>query len=669
MHKSRHQNYLDTVKRIKELDHLYYIESESPVSDLEYDMMMDFLHAFEAEFPELALKDSPTQSVGGDVQESFKKVKHINPMLSLSNSYNKEDIEKFAQPLFDDYQNLKFCGELKFDGVALSLIYENGILSRAVTRGNGAVGEDVTHNAKMIKSIPQKLKGDDISGVLEVRGEVVFPKSEFNKYNTMAKKNGERVYVNPRNAVSGAMRNLDPSNMKDKNIEFFAYSVFLDGVSGITDSHSESMNILKDVHGFKISEVTIIDSVSEIHKYYDKVLTERDNLNVEIDGTVFKVDSYSQQNEIGFISRSPKWAIAYKLPSQSNSTKLLGVDWQVGRTGAVTPVARLEPVFVGGVTISNSTLHNMDEIDRLGVKIGDTVIVQRAADVIPKIVSVDINMRNGSEVDILQPTECPCCGSELKKRDGQVAIRCTNKNCKEIAIGRLLHFVSRDAFDIRNVGEETITTLYDLGWLKDISDFFVLYKKRDSIAKLEGFGELSADNIIKGVEDAKNINLERFIYSLGIHIVGRGQSRELVKKITSLDMFLNLTEGDLDGIAGIGDIISARLIEFLKDAENIAVINRMVQFGVVVEDVESKVVGDTLKGLVFVITGSFEHPRDHYKAIIEANGGKVSGSVSRKTNYVLAGEKAGSKLTKAQELGINVIDNTKLVEMIGEDNQ
>lgn len=658
---------------INDHNYRYYALDEPQVPDAEYDRLMLRLREIEAQYPELVTPDSPTQRVGAAPLSAFGTVQHERPMLSLDNAFSDEDLLHFNRRIQDRLKHtdhIEFACEVKLDGIAVSLLYRDGVLVRGATRGDGARGEDITQNVRTVASVPLRLRGKGFPAVLEVRGEIYMPKSGFEKMNDQAREKGERLFVNPRNAAAGSLRQLDPRITASRPLEMCAYSVGLvDGVPADHPwpaRHSDVLYALRD-WGFLINrEMQIAHNIEECLAYYRKVQDKRMSLAYDIDGIVFKVNQLDLQEKLGFISRAPRWAVAYKFPAQEEMTQLLDVEFQVGRTGAVTPVARLQPVFVGGVTVSNATLHNRDEIQRLGIKIGDTVIVRRAGDVIPQIVGVVDTKRPENARAILFPTHCPVCGSPVETVPGEAVARCDGGLiCPAQRKEAIKHFASRKAMDIEGLGDKLVEQLVDLGHIKAVADLYQL--TREQLASLERMGEKSADNLLKALEKSKQTTLEKFIYALGIREVGEATARNLALHFGNYAALAEASEEALQEVTDIGPVVAHFVAEFFQQEHNREAVAALKAAGVTWEERDKPI--DTaalpLKGLTYVLTGTLESlTRDDAKAHLLALGAKVAGSVSAKTDYVVAGPGAGSKLQKAEELNIPVMDEAGLLDLL-----
>ena len=658
---------------IHDHNYRYYALDEPQVPDAEYDRLMLRLREIESEYPQLITPDSPTQRVGAAPLSAFATVQHEMPMLSLDNAFSDEELINFnrrIQERLKHTDHIEFACEVKLDGIAVSLLYRDGILVRGATRGDGARGEDITQNVRTIDSIPLRLRGTGFPAVLEVRGEIYMPKSGFEKMNDQAREKGDKLFVNPRNAAAGSLRQLDPRITASRPLEMCAYSVGLvDGVQAEhpwPTRHSDILYALRD-WGFLINrEMVVAKDIDECIAYYRKIQDKRMSLTYDIDGIVFKVNQRELQEKLGFISRAPRWAIAYKFPAQEEMTQLLDVEFQVGRTGAVTPVARLQPVFVGGVTVSNATLHNRDEIQRLGLKIGDTVIVRRAGDVIPQIVGIVDTKRPDNARDVVFPDHCPVCGSPVETVPGEAVARCDGGLiCPAQRKEAIKHFASRKAMDVEGLGDKLVEQLVDQGYIKAVADLYQL--TREQLAGLERMGEKSADNLLNALEKSKQTTLEKFIYALGIREVGEATARNLALHFGNYAALSNATEDALQEVADVGPVVAHFVAEFFQQEHNREAVTALKAAGVTWEDRDQPVnTADLpLKGLTYVLTGTLEAmSRDDAKAHLLAWGAKVAGSVSAKTDYVVAGPGAGSKLQKAEELNIPVLDEAGLLALL-----
>jgi len=661
--------YVRLIDEIRQHDYDYYVRNEPTVPDAEYDRQMRRLQAIEQDHPDWVTPDSPTQRVGGQPQEGFVEVRHEMPMLSLDNAFSDEDLSAFYKRIQDrlnSQDEIEFACEPKLDGIAISLLYENGQLVRGATRGDGTTGEDITANVRTIRSIPLKLRGQGWPDRLEVRGEIYMPLAGFENMNEEARKAGDKVFVNPRNAASGSLRQLDPKLTAKRPLEMCCYSVGLVEGGELPNTHAAILDKLAD-WGLRInSESRVVSGLDGCFDYYERMLERRDNLAYEIDGIVYKVNSMNLQQRLGFVSRAPRWAIARKFPAQEELTRLLDVEFQVGRTGALTPVARLEPVFVGGVTVSNATLHNMDEIERLDVHIGDTVIVRRAGDVIPQVVRAVVEKRPSDAHPIRLPEECPVCGSAVERVDGEAVARCTGGlGCGAQRREALKHFVSRRAMDIEGLGVKLIDALLDQDLIQSPSDIFEL--KADTLAGLERMGEKSAANVIEAIEKSKETSLARFLYALGIREVGVTTAANLAQHFGSIEKLMHADEEALLEVDDVGPIVAAHVAHFFQEENNQEEIKRLIALGVTWPDPTPEQGEQPLSGETWVVTGKLEQlSRDEAKDYLQRLGARVAGSVSAKTARVVAGPGAGSKLKKATELDIPVIDEDAFLALLRE---
>lgn len=642
----------------------YHTLDDIEIPDAEYDRLLRELQRLEASHPELVTPDSPTQRVGAEPSDALKTVEHRLPMLSLDNVFAGQELREFHKRVADKLEfedgaeDLQYAAEPKLDGAAISLLYEDGVLVRAATRGDGTTGEDITHNARTIESIPLRLLGEGFPKILEVRGEVFMPRAGFEAYNKKARAAGEKTFVNPRNAAAGSLRQLDPKLTAERPLDMYVYSVGLVEGGALPDHHSEIIEKLQSWGLKTCPESRVVAGVEGCLEYYDAIGSKRDALGYDIDGVVYKVDSLAMQRELGFVARAPRWAVAHKFPAQEELTKVIDVEFQVGRTGAITPVARLEPVFVGGVTVSNATLHNIDELNRKDVRVGDTAIVRRAGDVIPEVVSVIKSRRPKKTVRVKLPKRCPVCDSHVKREEGEAVARCTGGlYCKAQRAEALKHFVSRRAMDIEGLGAKLIEQFVDEDRIKNPSDIYRLTKTE--LAERERMGEKSAENLVNAIDASKSTTLPRFLYGLGIREVGEATAQNLASYFGSLPAIIEAKTEDLVKAPDVGPIVAKRIRDFLDEEHNIGVIRQLQDLGVQWPDTDPIQVAEDgpLAGKTFVITGSLPGlTRDDAKALIQKEGGKVTGSVSKKTDYLLAGEKAGSKLTKAKSLEIEVLD-------------
>ncbi|GIU44910.1 DNA ligase [Shewanella colwelliana] len=653
---------------INQHNYRYYVDDEPSIPDAEYDRLMRRLQSLEAEHPHLALADSPTKRVGGEALAKFEQVTHLKPMLSLDNVFDEQEFTAFHKRISDKVgSDLTFCCEPKLDGLAVSILYRDGQFERAATRGDGSVGEDITENVRTIKSIPLSLRGDNYPPLLEVRGEVFMPKAAFEAVNDKARLKGEKLFVNPRNAAAGSLRQLDSKITASRALAFYAYAlgVVEPDTWPLADSHYGQLMQLKS-WGFPVSsEVKVCNDIPAVLAYYQDILERRSSLAYEIDGVVLKVNSIAQQQTLGFVAKAPRWATAYKFPAQEEITVLEGVDFQVGRTGAVTPVARLKPVFVGGVTVSNATLHNADEIARLGVKIGDSVIIRRAGDVIPQIVAVVNDKRPQDATSITFPEQCPVCRSDVERIEGEAVARCSGGlYCEAQRKEAIKHFASRKALNIDGMGDKVVEQLIDKELVESPADLFKL--TASAMTMLDRMGLKSATKLVAAIDDAKTTTFARFLYSLGIREVGEATAANLANYFKTLDK-LKLADADtFTKVDDVGVIVAQHLVHFFAQPHNVEVVEGLLAAGVnwpAIEEVAEDAL--SLKGQTWVLTGTLTQlNRNDAKAKLQALGAKVAGSVSKNTDCLVAGEAAGSKLTKAQELGVKVIDEQGLLDLL-----
>lgn len=646
-----------------------YFEIDTPlVPDADYDAAMMRLRALEAEYPELQALDSPTQRVGGAPLTAFDTIAHRMPMLSLDNAFSETELVEFHRRVVErlSVPEITYCCEPKLDGVAVSIVYEGGLLTQAATRGDGVSGEDITANVRTIRNVPLMLSGDGIPSYLEVRGEITIPRSGFEQMNARARLSGQKVFVNPRNAAAGSLRQLDSGVTAKRPLEFTAYAV---GVfeGSLPASHDGTLRGLAE-WGIPISEhMQTVVGIEACEVYYEQMAAQRDALPFDIDGIVYKVNSFEQQDKLGFISRAPRWAVARKFPAQEVSTRLLGVDFQVGRTGAITPVARLEPVFVAGVTVSNATLHNVDEIERLGVSIGDVVVVRRAGDVIPQIVSVvrdDTEVESGVKESILFPTQCPACGAALVREAGEAAIRCVGGvGCQAQLKGVVRHFASRKAMNIDGLGDKLIDQLVDEGLLNSVADLFRLTK--ESVGTLDRMGEKSSENLLSSVAAARQTTLPKLIYALGIREVGEATARSLAEHFMTLDAMLSASVEALEDVDDVGPVVAQHIRAFSVDERNRIILDELQAAGISWPDVTLDAGDGPLAGTTWVVTGKLvAMSREEAESRLRALGAKTASSVSKKTTSVVAGPGAGSKRKRAETLAIPIIDESALLVVL-----
>lgn len=658
-------------KEIQHHNYRYYALDDPQITDADYDRLMRRLRELEEQYPDSVTPDSPTQRVGSAPLSAFTTVVHEMPMLSLDNAFSDEDLLAFNQRVQDRLKNtseIEYACELKLDGIAVSLLYRDGVLVRGATRGDGTNGEDITQNVRTINSIPLRLLGEGYPAVLEVRGEIYMPKAGFNALNEKARAANEKLFVNPRNAAAGSLRQLDSRLTAMRPLEMCAYSVGLVEGGVVPETHTGVLAALKSWGLLTNRETCIAKNIDEAMAFYRRIGEKRESLPYDIDGIVFKVNSRALQDELGFISRAPRWAIAYKFPAQEESTILLDVEFQVGRTGAVTPVARLQPVFVGGVTVSNATLHNRDEINRLNIKIGDTVIVRRAGDVIPQIVQVVESKRPQDARDIIFPECCPVCNSPVETVADEAVARCSGGLiCAAQRKEAIKHFASRKAMNVEGFGDKLVEQLVDIGAVNNLADIYSL--NRDQLAALDRMGEKSADNILSALENSKKTTLAKFIYALGIREVGEATARNFANYFGSFEALAAADQEALQKVPDVGPVVAHFVAEFFSQQNNRDAVAALQAAGIVWDniDVSAQVDSQPLKGLTYVLTGTLSAlSREDAKAHLLALGAKVAGSVSAKTNYVVAGAEAGSKLQKAEELGVAVMDEAALLALLRE---
>lgn len=650
----------------------YYVLDTPSIPDAEYDRLLQQLSALETQHPELITADSPTQKVGGAALSKFEQVAHQVPMLSLDNAFSEDEFIAFNRRIKErlmSTEELTFCCEPKLDGLAVSIIYRDGVLVQAATRGDGLTGENVTQNVKTIRNVPLKLRGSDYPAELEVRGEVFMDNAGFEKFNIEAEKRGEKVFVNPRNAAAGSLRQLDSKITAKRPLMFYAYSTGLVADGNIPQDHYQQLEKLTDWGLPLCPETKLVEGPQAALAYYTDILTRRGELKYEIDGVVIKINQKALQERLGFVARAPRWAIAYKFPAQEEITKLLDVEFQVGRTGAITPVARLEPVFVGGVTVSNATLHNGDEIARLGVKVGDTVIIRRAGDVIPQITQVVLERRPDDARDIEFPVTCPICDSHVEKVEGEAVARCTGGLvCPAQRKQAIKHFASRKALDIDGLGDKIVDQLVDRELIKTPADLFIL--KQGHFESLERMGPKSAKNLVTALQDAKATTLAKFLYSLGIREAGEATTQNLANHFLTLENVINASIDSLTQVSDVGEIVATHVRSFFAEQHNLDVVNALVEQGINWPELTPPSAQEQpLAGLVYVLTGTLNTlNRNDAKARLQQLGAKVSGSVSAKTDALVAGEKGGSKLTKAQDLGIDVLTEEDLINLLEQHN-
>lgn len=664
------QQQIDTLRHdLRRYEYEYHVLDNPTIPDAEYDRLFHQLKALEAAHPELITADSPTQRVGAKPLSGFAQIRHEIPMLSLDNAFSDEEFYAFVKRIEDRLirlpDPLTFCCEPKLDGLAVSILYVNGVLTQAATRGDGTTGEDITANIRTIRNIPLQLLMDNPPARLEVRGEVFMPHAGFERLNQLALEKGEKTFANPRNAAAGSLRQLDPKITSKRPLVLNAYSIGIAEGVDLPNTHYDRLQWLKSI-GIPVNpEIRLCNGTDEVLDFYRDIQNKRSSLGYDIDGTVLKINDIALQEKLGFISKAPRWAIAYKFPAQEELTRLNDVEFQVGRTGAITPVAKLEPVFVAGVTVSNATLHNGDEIERLDIAIGDTVVIRRAGDVIPQIIGVLHDRRPADARPIIFPKTCPVCDSAIVRIEGEAVARCTGGLfCAAQRKEALKHFVSRKAMDIDGVGGKLIEQLVDRELVHTPADLFKL--DLTTLTRLERMGAKSAENALASLEKAKNTTLARFIFALGIREVGEATALNLANHFKTLEALQNADLEALQQVPDVGEVVANRILAFWHEPHNVAVVNDLIAQGVHWETVETKEVTENrFKGKTVVLTGTLtQMGRNEAKALLQDMGAKVSGSVSAKTDFVIAGDAAGSKLTKAQELGVTVLTEEEFLAQI-----
>ncbi len=655
-------------EKIRHHEYLYHVQDEPEISDAQFDRLTVRLKEIEAAYPDLVTLDSPTARVGGTPREGFAQVRHARPMLSLDNAFSFDALRDWDRRVREGIgrEEIEYIAEHKFDGLSISLQYEDGVLVRGVTRGDGSTGEDVTPNVRTVRSIPLRLDEGVIKKLklgksFEVRGEILMTRKAFEALNRQQEQSGGKIFVNARNSAAGSIRVLDPAITAQRKMDFFAYYLYVDGKAPFPQ-HSDSLEALKKLHFRASDDWKVCDGIEDVVKYCESWDSKREKLAYEIDGVVIKVNSTALQNELGFTSKAPRWAIAFKYPARQETTVVNDIIVQVGRTGTLTPVAILEPVQVGGVTVSRSTLHNMDEIERLGLHIGDTVLIERAGEVIPHVLKVVKEGKNRRAFHM--PKKCPECGSAIHKVEGEVAYRCVNKACPAQRKEALLHFAGRHAMNIDGLGDKIVDQLVDKGLVKDAADLYSLELKE--VADLERMAEKSAQNLLEEIEASKKQPLSRVIYALGMQFVGERTGQLLAAQFGSLEELAEAKAEDLEKVEEVGPKVSASVVDFFSEPANRKLIKKLQAAGVrpTAEKREKK--SDKLDGKSFVFTGAMEHrSREEAGELVQQHGGKISGSVSKKTDYVVVGADPGSKYDKAKELGVTVLTETEFEKLIG----
>jgi DNA ligase (NAD+) len=669
MSAAKDEKKIETLRdKIRHHEYRYYALDDPEISDTEFDQLMNELKKLETEHPALITPDSPTQRVGGQPREGVVKAPHSSPMLSLDNTYNVDDLRDWERRVHElsGRRDIDYVCELKLDGMSLALIYENGKLVRGITRGDGTIGEDVTLNVRTVRSVPlsiskEKLKASGIPADFEVRGEMLMPIAAFKRMNEEREEKGLSLFANPRNATAGTVRQLDASITAERRLDYFSYALLKDGRTYF-DRHWKTLDAL-DTAGFKVnSSRKLAKDFDEVWRFIEQQETRREKLPYEIDGIVVKVDRTALQDELGYTGKAPRWAIAYKYAARSGITQIEDILVQVGRTGKLTPVAALKPVPIGGTTVSRATLHNMDEIERLGVKIGDFVEVERGGDVIPKVTRVveDKQHPRGHKL-FHMPEKCPVCGTHVVRTEGEVDYRCVNANCPAKLRETILHFASRGVMNIEGMGDALVNQLTERGLVKNVADIYKLSK--DNLLSLERMGDKSAQNVLDEIEASKKLPLERVIYGLGIRMVGERTAQFLAEHFGSMDDLMNASEEELQNVTEVGPRIANSIIEFFREPSNRKLIDRLRASGLTFTG-KKKERGTKLAGETFVLTGTLTRPRDLVRKTLEDAGGRVAGSVSKKTDYVVAGADAGSKLDKANELGVRVISEKEMEQLL-----
>jgi DNA ligase (NAD+) len=656
-------------QELNEHNYSYYVLDAPSVTDQAYDRLFRRLQQLEQEYPELVSADSPTQRVGSEPASHFESVEHEVAMLSLDNAFDEEEMHAFDRRLRDklDHQApLAYCAEPKLDGLAVSLLYVDGELRRAATRGDGRSGENITANARTIDSIPLRLIGDDLPARIEVRGEVYMKLAGFAALNESQRENGGKVFANPRNAAAGSLRLLDSRITASRPLTFCSYGIGLIEGAEMASGQYRQMQYLRSI-GFPISrQIELLDSIDDCLDYYARILQQRDDLAFDIDGVVFKLDDVQLQRQAGFVSRAPRWAIAYKFPAQEVMTRLLDVDFQVGRTGALTPVARLEPVAVGGVMVSNATLHNMDEIERKDVRIGDVVIVRRAGDVIPEVVGPVLQQRSGDLPRPKMPPRCPVCDSEVMQQPGQAAFRCIGGLvCAAQRKEAIKHYASRKAMDIEGLGDKLVEQMVEQDLIDSVADLYRLSLQQ--VAGLERMAEKSASNLLQALETGKKTTLSRFIYALGIREVGESTAESLAAYFGDLDQVMNADVDTLQQVEDVGPIVAENIRHFFDQKSNRAIVDQLIESGINWPPIEASQQQQTLAGKTYVISGTLDgYSRDQAASLLKARGARVSGSVSARTTGVITGENPGSKVAKAEALGVDILGQAEFEALLGE---
>ncbi len=655
------ERYLELVNLLNRASSAYYRDDSPFMSDAEYDVLYRELVDIETADPSIRVQYSPTMRVGSVVREGFRKVVHSEKMMSLDDAFEVEEVESFFNRLEFSPES-GFVVEHKIDGLAVNIIYHNGRYFKAATRGDGETGEDVTENVATVKDVPLEIAEFSEIEKIEIRGEVYLPVKSFNDLNEKKLKNSEKPFANPRNAAAGSLRQLDPRITASRNLKFFAYGIT--GLTALPVETQEKFHSFLRAIGFKTPDFSIIVKIEDIESIISHILNVRADLPYDIDGLVVKLNSFEEQKRAGVLTKSPRWAIAYKLPAIEKTTKINEITWQVGRTGVVTPVAELDAVEIGGVVVKRATLHNIDEIRRKGLMVGDTVFIRRAGDVIPEVIAPVEQMRTGDEVTVLAPYNCPVCDSLLVKDEDKIALKCPNINCPAKVTGSIEHFASRKGLDIDGLGEKQIEFLYGKGWLKSVADIYKLKNFSMFLSAEKGWGEKSVNNLLEAIIRSKEVKFQNFLYALGIDSVGEFLAGELAKNFTIQELMTAET-GMLTAIDGIGETVAQSIKNFFSNPQNKEAVDRLLKELTIVYPEKSDLTTKILSGKTFVITGELSQLREVFAEKIKALGGKVSSSVSKKTHYLLAGSNAGSKLAKATELGVKVINEEEFKQLIG----
>ncbi len=659
------KDYIDLVNELIEHDKHYYIEAKPIISDFEYDQLIKELQDFEKKHPQLIHPNSPSLRIGEALTEGFKHFAHLAPMMSLANTYSKEELKDFIKRIYKSLENedVKFCTELKIDGAAISIRYEKGFLTKALTRGNGKIGDDVTANIKTIKTLPLKLHGKNIPDLIEVRGEVFMHKNIFKKINEQRENDGLEFFANPRNAAAGSLKLLDPKEVSKRHLDVICYGIA--NAENFISSQFEIHSFLKKL-GLPTSKeehFKLCKSLEDILSFADAIEQKRDEISFEIDGIVIKVDDIKAHKKLGFTGKSPRYAIAYKFAAHRAVTKIKNIIIQVGRTGVLTPVAQLEPVFLAGSTISRATLHNIDEIHKKDIRISDTVVIEKAGDVIPKVVSVDFSKRQPGSHKFEMPKKCPICSSDVENKKGEVAYRCKNPNCKGQNLRKLIYFAAKNAMDIKHLGTKVMKTLVELGLVTKPSDIYLLTE--EMLSQIEGFKEKSIKNLLDSIEKSKKCTLSRFIMALGIKYVGSQTADLLANFAKDINNLKTLTKEDLLSIEGIGDIAAKSIVDYFSNRNNLEEIEKLLSLGVLPQRPKEEKRDEKFFNKNFVLTGKLKNfTRDEAKKLIKQRGGKTSNSVSKNTDFVLVGDEPGSKFEKAKKLNVKILSEKEFAAML-----